>query len=142
MIFGGFFFFVKSMKKIIHPVPASWMESSSVQILLNLKCLQPCVQKINRFKTAADVPRTPRPGLPIENTSKLLLLLIIITLDYNMSYLPVSPAYAAATFTSSPELFISFAIGLHTTRMDHHILELHWLISAHLFCNCKKLHIN
>ena len=40
MMLEGFFFFVKSMKEIIHPVPASWMEASSVQILLNLfKCL-------------------------------------------------------------------------------------------------------
>ena len=40
--------------------------------------------------------------------------------------------YAAATYTSSPELFISFAMqpmkDCITTRMDHHILELHWLI--------------
>ena len=33
---AGVFFFIKSMKEIIHPVPASWMEASCVEILLNV----------------------------------------------------------------------------------------------------------
>ena len=31
---------------------------------------------------------------------------------------------------------------MHTTRMDYHILKQAWLISAYLFCNCKKLHVH
>ena len=98
---GGFFFFVKSMKEIIHPVPASWMEASSVRILL--KCLQPSLTRIASRVTTKS-PDGFHPGLPIENTCKSTYYGDVTLI------IPVSPAYAAATYTSSPELFISFAM--------------------------------
>ena len=86
MILGGFFFFVNSMKEIIHPVPASWMEASSVQILLNLKCLQSSVQKINRFKSAADAPRTPRMAFTQDFPLKIPVNRYYITLIMCITY--------------------------------------------------------
>ena len=73
MIWGGFFFFIKSMKEIILPVPDSWTEASSVHILLNLlKCLQPSWQ--NRFKSAADTSQKAcmafTQDFPLKNTCK------------------------------------------------------------------------
>ena len=62
------------------------MEASSVQILL--KCLQLSLTKI----TSRVTTKSPHPGLPIENTCCYYhgdVTLIV----------PVSPAYAAATYT-------------------------------------------
>ena len=65
------------------------MEASSVQILL--KCLQPSLTKI----TSRVTTKSPHPGLPIENTCKSYC-----HYDGDVTLIvPVSPAYAAATYT-------------------------------------------
>ena len=50
----------------------------------------------------------------------------VIACDGDVSLSVLLTSHAAATYTSSPELFISFAMqeglyNMHTTRMDHHI---------------------